>query len=249
MNEVVCCKNQKSHSRDKGFSLIEVLVISALLGSLILTSASLFDQHLKISNYQDFKFETRNLVYEVENNLSIGSSCDNSLVSTATNVNQAHVPSISDSSGNVFVAEGQAVGNLTVASISTENDTVPAAGGPGLINLILTIESKKQVLGNKTLVRKFPVKVEANAAGAIQNCGTGGGAVIWDNCYIKQDYYPHGAYQEVTCDNPGDKMVSAMCFPIGTEDGPQRCDLRMNSIYIQPTRDGWGVKLQCCPTE
>lgn len=241
-------EGQKRRPNNEGYSLIELLVVMAVMGILVLALTSIFTQQLKMSNYLDFRSEASNFLYEIRNNLSIGDSCKKSFIDIATNINQAHVPQVVDDGGNVLVTEGQdVVGRLTIVSIATENKNVPPAGGEGIMELVFTIESKKQVQGNKTLVRKLPVKVEANAAGVIQNCGTGG-AIIWDNCYIKQATYGGGADQEVTCDNPDDKMVSAICFPIGSEDGPANCDLRMNSIYIWPRRDPWGVKLRCCPT-
>lgn len=139
---------------NKGFTLIEVLLASALLGGLALALAKFSKDQMKSTKTVETKFEYAAILNEIRQILGNNESCkatlaDRNAVSTGPDIITKIVKSVPPPGTNIdrFVADvsgnGFAYGNGLVKIVSyTLDSTIPPggmhAGNTGITNLVIT---------------------------------------------------------------------------------------------------------------
>ena len=183
-----------------GFTLVEVMIAAGLMGGLGLVMMRVSDMMNVQSANVDSKFAEQGLMQQIELVLLNSSGCANTVgdhCSTRSYLTQTTCEaagktwqngltlqsssattftSIYDYTGRALFTAPQNFGNeIKINSFQLVNHTsaeggVPAAGGEGIVDIVVNMSYSKKILNNKTIIKKVPVK--ANVSGALPNTVT-----------------------------------------------------------------------------
>lgn len=163
--------------RNQGFSLIEIMVVCALLGALSLVVMNLTQQSSKASSKFQFDTEINLITNEIHSTLSDPDKC----LSTLTNAippaaPTANSPIITNIKGKYFIStdplapsNGYGNGNVKIESHTFSADPFPSNDG----FLTIAFQNKnilKGTTGPTTVTRKINLFVDQDASGLITKC-------------------------------------------------------------------------------
>lgn len=173
--------------RQRGFSLIEILIVVGLMGIVALGTATLVSNMTKANKGIQFGAEVIALTNEIRGTISTVQSC--SLNFGPTRPGGALDPNATTAIAQLFAsgaptpaydtAPGVFYGNRTVHIDSIEFGAPNTYLGPNpsvspfQVRMRVKLSTPKEVIGVANVVRDIQVFVRTNAAGTVESCSTG----------------------------------------------------------------------------
>lgn len=162
--------------RRSGFSLVELMVASGLLGGLAIYLLNISKQQTVVEKRAETSFEINTISGTISQSLLNKDSCAQTLgvgniINNGTQLNE-----IRNRSGNVLFNKIATYGNnqLKLTQIIIKDLVTSGAGGGnryGEAKIDITFEKvSKLIEGNKTINRAFPIQVELSPTNALLSC-------------------------------------------------------------------------------
>ncbi len=168
--------------KERGFSLVEVMVVASVVAVIGLGSAHMISQQQALATYLEDRLANLQLQNQIQLQLSYTAACTASLNGVSLNLNSSQtssVTSIRDNLGNVVLSSFSDQGNLRIEQIVLRNRSVPVLGGSGLIDIEVSTTRKRKILDSKAFLPSVvTINASTNPAGAIIRCGGNFGAEI-----------------------------------------------------------------------
>jgi prepilin-type N-terminal cleavage/methylation domain-containing protein len=153
----------------KGMSLIEVMMVVALLGGLSLVAAQLMKNQNQMMTQTEAKSEELELYNQIRTILSRKEACEYSFQGQGLDTS---VSTIKNATNQDAFAVGNIYGqrNLEITRIDLNNDNVPSGGGYG--EAILEIETKrlKKKEGQKIITKEIMLQVQTDSSDNVVEC-------------------------------------------------------------------------------
>lgn len=162
--------------RRSGFSLVELMVASGLLGGLAIYLLNISKQQTVVEKRAETSFEINTISGTISQSLLNKDSCAQTLgvgniINNGTQLNE-----IRNRSGNVLFNKIATYGNnqLKLTQIIIKDLVTSGVGGGnryGEAKIDITFEKvSKLIEGNKTINRAFPIQVELSPTNALLSC-------------------------------------------------------------------------------
>ncbi len=161
---------------NKGFSLVEVLIASGILGAMGLYLASFSKQAITMEKKSETSFEINSISSLITQSLLNKDSCLYTLGDGSVITNGKKISVIKNRKGDDIFNTSTKYGNNSVSINDIEVVDVNASGAPGEnkygeIKLQVTfLRTSKLIQGSKTTRRSFPVSVELDASNKLVSC-------------------------------------------------------------------------------
>jgi prepilin-type N-terminal cleavage/methylation domain-containing protein len=222
------------NKNNRGFSLVELMIVVAMLGGVSMLATNIGKQSTKSSTKFQFDSDTIQIVNEITGILSSSSKClsnlnnKNALSDTLSsiNVNQYYIASHASAPAGGYGNGGVKIDSYSIGATQAEVDANTSW-------LSITFQNKNILGGQSTITKKIKLYVTVNASNIITACNavaSGSGSSQWVSAG-PDIYYPTGnvgiqtSTPLVALDvaggiRAGDQMQVALCN--STTEGTQR---------------------------
>ncbi len=133
--------------KNKGISLIEVMIAGAILGVISLGVMKIMDMQTTSSHKMDIQLSEGELFRRITTNLADSEACLKTLKSSLS-----ETPMIVKKSGNPLYKIGDRIGHLEIQNISFSNNT---GDGNKTVTITLTIKRLGKVMGAAVIHKNF----------------------------------------------------------------------------------------------
>lgn len=163
-----------------GFSLVELMVASGLVGLLAVATMKISDINMKSLKRSEASLETQSIVVAITNNLLNGESCVNTLSPVGGLSNGKNVTEIRNRVNRAIFNTTDSYGtralkikSMKVRDLDITPSTIPAGQkGYGELNLLVRLErlSSQISVSSKIVEKKIPLKVEVDSSKRVLRC-------------------------------------------------------------------------------
>ena len=167
-------------SREKGFSLVGILVGVSLLGILTLGMMQLFSNMMKGQNYNKFRSQVENFSEELRSQLGSKNICTATFKTLALDpLTSIHIPAIKDQTGNSLYKIGDDLGDhsFTINSMDLKSTaTAPwyieddATTGTGRAILTVNYRATGEISAQKDYYRTYTLATHKDGTGKLIDC-------------------------------------------------------------------------------
>lgn len=153
----------------RGMSLVEVMMVVALLGGLSLVAAQLMKNQNQMMTHTEAKSEELELYNQIRTVLSRKEACEYSFQGQALD---SSISTIKNATDQEVFEVGQIYGrrNLEILGMDLKNETVPAGGGYGEAFLEIKTKRLKKKEGQKVIKKEIMLQVQTDSSDNIIEC-------------------------------------------------------------------------------
>lgn len=151
-----------------GFSLLEIMVVAAMLGGLALVGMQLMKNQQDATVFAEAKNEELSLMRNLQMALVKKQVCQKTFANKK--VGEIVDAIISSDDQTLYQLNAPINGILKITSFETTESSIPPKGGYGAFNLIVGIQRLKKGVGTKELKKTLTIQAEFDEHGMILQC-------------------------------------------------------------------------------
>lgn len=164
---------------NRGFTLVEVLIASGMLGGLALYLMNVSQKQIVVEKRAETSFEINTISGSISQSLLNKESCSSTLGIGNVITDGTALNVIRNRSGNVMFDKNVLYSNnqLKINDIKVSElvtSSIPSGNKYGEAKVEITFEKVSKILdGNKTIIKKFPIQIELGPTNQLISCFSG----------------------------------------------------------------------------
>lgn len=199
-----------SHKKNKGFSLVELMIVVGILSVVLYGSMSVFSKQMNDLKVYENKLSKLNLEKDLTKIIGEAASCNTAITFPVSFSDPSSSIfnnfEVSDKYGNLFISPNTASAKntydqLQLNSVVLTNPNNIPANGSGIANLLVFAKPKNSSLSMSPI--EVPIEVVTDAGGNVSSC-VGGGGGNWASM-------PAGAHCGIFMQTQGTVKAQADC--------------------------------------
>lgn len=155
-------------AKKNGFSLIEIMVVAAMLAGLALVGMQLMKNQQDATVFAEAKNEELTLTRNLQMALVKKGICQKTFANKKVG-DEIDSILLQDESA-LYMVNTPINGLLKITSLRTVKKNIPEKGGYGSFDLIVAIERIKKGVGVRSIQKSINIQAEIDESGFIQNC-------------------------------------------------------------------------------
>jgi hypothetical protein len=167
-------KNFFSKDQQRGFSLLELMMVAGMIGGMALTITKIGEMGNRSIKTNEYMFEKNSLVQEIERYLLNKDACEETFRNARLSGTPNEVTMIKSQKGDALFLVDEIYGNRMVRFKSftlKPDDPPPHANKTLMASVIIEIEKiPSQAYGSQTEERKFSIQVKTDANERVETC-------------------------------------------------------------------------------
>ncbi len=209
--------------RDKGFTLVEIVVAAGLISGLALVIMQMTRQQAVVQKRSEASFEISSISNTIVQNMLNNDACSNTLIVGEVISDGVELDQIVNRNGNPLFVKDSVYGNrqVKIKSLKLEDVVVSSGGGAnqyGELNLVVELEKMNNIIkGNKVIKKKIPLMVELDASDSLVKC------------YSATENAVSTAVEEA-CASNGGELIDGSCI---------KTEVQMSDAYCTNSKNGF----------
>jgi len=214
--------NHSVFLRERGFSLLELMVVVGMIGGMALTITKIGEMGNRSVRTNEYMYEKNSFIQEIERYMLNKDFCEATLKNTSITDSPTDVSSVKSNSGREIFTVGETYGNRAV---KFKKLTLQADEPGNVVNtsvmasVVIEIEKMvQQAYGSEMEQRRFSVQVKTDENGRVETCYSAtDNAVETARQMICEDFGGTFNDKNDRCEKLGGPVKMAVCEMTGRE--------------------------------